>query len=168
MSDEMKTLLAKEAIRDQLYVYCHALDRIDKELGYTVFAEDSTVNYGGFFPKGTGREFIDMCCDAHKKMISTFHQMTNILIKVNGDKAASETYMIAACKYPKEDGSTYTIVARCRDIDRWECRNGVWVIVDRVVSGDNTMMLVPDRDFPNYNMARDRSDHSYTVFNELK
>ena len=37
--DEIKTLLAKEAIRDQIYVYCRALDRIDNELGYSVFAE---------------------------------------------------------------------------------------------------------------------------------
>ncbi|MEG1869376.1 MAG: nuclear transport factor 2 family protein [Oscillospiraceae bacterium] len=169
MSEELKILLAKEAIRDQLYTYTRALDRIDKDLGYTVFAEDSTVNYGGFFPKGTGREFVDKCCNDHTHMISTFHQMTNVLIKIDGDKAASETYMLAACKYPKKDGSgAHTVVARCRDIDRWECRDGKWLIVDRVVAGDNTMFIDPEMDLPNYNMARDKTDHSYTVFNEIK
>ena len=56
---DIETLLAKEAIRDQIYTYCRALDRIDNELGYSVFAEDSKVNYGPTFPKGTGRQFID-------------------------------------------------------------------------------------------------------------
>ena len=94
--DEIKTLLAKEAIRDQIYVYCRALDRIDNELGYSVFAEDSQVDYGPTY-RGTGRGFIDNMLEQHRHMICTHHMMTNILIKVDGDKAVSETYMYAAC-----------------------------------------------------------------------
>ena len=44
--EKLKTLIEKEEIRDQIYVYCRALDRIDNELGYSVFAEYSVVDYG--------------------------------------------------------------------------------------------------------------------------
>ena len=166
---EVQLLKDKEAIRDQIYTYCRALDRIDNELGYTVFAEDSHVNYGPTFPSGTGREFIDDMLNQHRHMISTHHMMTNILIKVDGDKAVSETYMFAACKFKKnKKGDTFSVEARCRDIDRWEKRNGNWVVVDRVVAGDNTRMMDPTQDLENYNTHRNtRKDHSYTVFSEI-
>lgn len=170
MIDEKKIqeLLDKEAIRDQIYLYCRALDRIDNELGYSVFAEDSKVNYGPTFPEGTGRQFIDMMLEQHRGMISTHHMMTNIYIKVDGDKAASETYMFAACKFPKKSGGTFTVNARCRDIDRWERRDGKWLIVTRTVAGDNTMMVEPKHDFENYNESRDdRRDVSYEVLDEI-
>ena len=79
---ELEQLVAKEAIRDQIYTYCRSLDRIDNELGYSVFAEDSEVDYGPTY-KGTGRGFIDMMLDQHRQMISTSHMMTNIIIKFN-------------------------------------------------------------------------------------
>ena len=43
---ELEVLVEKEAIRDQIYNYCRALDRIDNDLGYTVFAPDAEVDYG--------------------------------------------------------------------------------------------------------------------------
>lgn len=170
---DIETLLAKEAIRDQIYTYCRALDRIDNELGYSVFAEDSKVNYGPTFPKGNGRQFIDNMLNQHRHMISTHHMMTNILIKVDGNKAASETYMYAACKFPKKlkggKKSTFTVEARCRDIDKWECRDGKWLIVERVVAGDNTMIVVPGQDLENYNTERNnKKDPSYKFFADFE
>lgn len=166
-NNNLQALLDKDAIRDQIYVYCRALDRIDNQLGYSVFAEDSRVNYGPTFPSGTGREFIDNMLNQHRNMISTHHMMTNILIKLNGDKAVSETYMYAACKFPKKIGS-FTVEARCRDIDKWEKRDGKWLIVERVVAGDNTFIYAPDnerKDLPNYNSFRDDGkDSSYAFF----
>ena len=157
---DIETLLAKE-------------DRIDNELGYSVFAEDSKVNYGPTFPKGTGRQFIDNMLNQHRHMISTHHMMTNILIKVDGNKAASETYMYAACKFPKKQKngkkSTFTVEARCRDIDKWECRDGKWLIVERVVAGDNTMIVVPGQDLENYNTERNnKKDPSYKFFADFE
>ena len=92
---DLEILVEKDKIRDQIYTYCRALDRIDFELGYTIFAEDSEVDYGPTY-KGTGRGFIDMMLKMHtKQMLSTHHMMTNILIKLNedGTKAVSETCM---------------------------------------------------------------------------
>ncbi len=170
MSEELKVLIAKEAIRDQIYTYCHALDRIDNELGYTVFSDDAVVDYGPFY-KGTGHGFIDHCLNAHRGQLATHHMMTNVLIKVDGDKAVSETYMYAANKYPMDDGRNYSTEARCRDIDNWECRDGKWVIVKRIVAGDNTRLLSKYKDLENYNTCRGdncREDPSYILFPELK
>jgi hypothetical protein len=161
---DLEKLVEKEKIRDQIYTYCRALDRIDNELGYTVFAEDAVVNYGPTY-KGTGKGFIDMMLKQHRKMISTHHMMTNILINFNedGTKAASETYMYAACKYKDKKGNaSFTVEARCRDIDKWEKRDGKWVIVDRIVAGDNTFMVTPTMYTDDYNNGRDKvRDVSY-------
>ena len=93
---ELEKLVEKDAIRDQYYVYARALDRIDNPLGKTVFAEDAQVDYGPTY-KGTGYGFIDMMLKMHRKMVSTHHVMTNILIKLNedGTKAAAVTAVVA-------------------------------------------------------------------------
>ena len=162
MERKLAELIEKEAIREQIYNYCRALDRIDNELGYTIFAEDAKVDYGPTY-KGTGRGFIDMMLDQHRRMVSTHHMMTNILIKLSDDmtRAASETYMYAACKYKNKAGeASFVVEARCRDI-------GKWVITERVVAGDNTFMLTP-RYFDDYNNGRDTvKDPSYTFFEEI-
>ena len=85
---ELEKLVEKDAIRDQYYVYARALDRIDNPLGKTVFAEDAQVDYGPTY-KGTGYGFIDMMLKMHRKMVSTHHVMTNILIKLNEYKLPS-------------------------------------------------------------------------------
>ena len=171
---DLEKLVAKEAIRDQIYRYCRSLDRIDNELGYTVFAEDAQVDYGPTY-KGTGRGFIDMMLDQHRGYFSTHHMMTNILIEFNedGTKAASETYMYAACKMADFRDPTkvgMTVEARCRDIDNWELRDGKWVIVKRIVAGDNTFLLAPGKMYqPDYNAGRDTvRDPSYDVFDSVK
>ena len=37
---DLEILIEKDKIRDQIFNYCRALDRIDNELGYTIFAEE--------------------------------------------------------------------------------------------------------------------------------
>ena len=164
MEHKLAELIEKEAIREQIYNYCRALDRIDNELGYTIFAEDAKVDYGPTY-KGTGRGFIENILEQHKRIVSTQN-----IIKNNDDmtRAASETYMYAACKYKNKAGeASFVVEARCRDIDKWEKRDGVWVITERVVAGDNTFMLTP-KYFDDYNNGRDTvKDLSYTFFEEI-
>ncbi len=171
---DLEILVEKDKIRDQIYTYCRALDRIDFELGYSIFAEDAEVDYGPTY-KGTGRGFIDMMLKMHTKMmLSTHHMMTNILIKFNedGTKAVSETYMYAACKYRnKAKKPTFTVEARCRDIDKWEKRDGKWVIVKRIVAGDNSFILNSPSYTDDYNNGRGKSkenDPSYVMFGEIE
>jgi hypothetical protein len=78
-----------------MHRYCRAMDRIDAKLGYSVWHDDGTADYGPFF-KGSGRDFIDWVCNFHRTLISQFHQVTNILIDVMGEHATSESYVTAA------------------------------------------------------------------------
>ena len=112
-----------------------------------------------------------MMLKMHRKMVSTHHMMTNILIKFNedGTKAASETYMYAACKYKNKKGeASFTVEARCRDIDNWEKRDGKWVIVKRVVAGDNSFIIPAPQYTDDYNNGRDKvRDISYDVLESV-
>ena len=69
LAKEIDRLASIEEIRAQLFNYIQAVDRIDYELGYSVFAEDSLLDYGSYyydiFPNMTGRQFIDSCLGDH-------------------------------------------------------------------------------------------------------
>jgi hypothetical protein len=48
MSDTelLRTLADRQAITDLIYRYCRAMDRIDPDLGYTIWHEDGVADYG--------------------------------------------------------------------------------------------------------------------------
>ena len=77
--------------------------------------------------------------------------------------------MYAGCKYKNRKGvATFTVEARCRDIDNWEKRDGKWVIVKRTVAGDNTFMVMEPRYTDDYNNGRDKvRDISYDVLESV-
>ena len=166
--EQLKVLIEKEEIKDQIYRYCRAVDRIDKELGYSIFAEDSVVDYGPNY-KGSGHGFIDYVLDVHRPMLSTHHMTSNTYIKVKDNNAASETYLYVSCKMKGKENKTFSIEARCRYIDNWEKRNGKWLIVKRIVAGDNTRILSHYKDLEMYNTSRDdKNDPSYAVLGEIE
>ena len=118
----LATLHAKQAITEVLHRYCHAMDRIDHELGYQVWHPDGTADYEGVF-QGTGRGFVDWVLDQHRTFDGTSHQVTNIQIDVAGDEATSEAYVTACNRKGDQDW-----VIRARYIDTWSCREGEWRI----------------------------------------
>ncbi len=163
----LEKVIESEEIKAQMFRYCRAVDRIDYELGRSVFADDAVVDYGPTY-QGSGKGYIDtMLKTQHKMMISTHHMMTNILIEFNedGTKAASEAYISASCKYKTKAGKpSFTVEAHCRDIDNWEKRDGKWLIVKRIVAGDNTYIINPQY-LEDYNNGRARKvDPSYEYF----
>ena len=143
---DLEKLVEKDAIRDQYYVYARALDRIDNPLGKTVFAEDAQVDYGPTY-KGTGYGFIDMMLKMHRKMVSTHHVMTNILIKLNedGTKAAAVTAVVAR----NEFAAGYLAVEAAAKLARHESWTGASSVGFSVVrqetmySSDNQKLLFP-------------------------
>jgi hypothetical protein len=89
-------LEAKQAITEAIYRYCRAMDRIDPELAKTVWHGDATLDYGRIF-KMTAAEYTASIEAMHAPFDATHHQVGNILIDVDGDRATSEAYVTARC-----------------------------------------------------------------------
>jgi hypothetical protein len=135
MPDPMETLLAKQAITEVLYRYCHAVDRIDPELGSQIWHPDGLAHYEGIFD-GTGQDFIDFVFESHRQADATSHQLTNVLIELDGDRATSESYVHACVRAGGND-----IILRGRYSDTWSRRAGEWRIDERRYGHDIVQML---------------------------
>ena len=97
MSDLVTQVADRQAITDQIYRYCRAMDRIDHELGYSIWHEDGTADYGHNY-QGTGRGFIDHVCAQHAGLQQHSHQVSNIIIELDGEKAGGEAYVTATLR----------------------------------------------------------------------
>ncbi len=137
MSDTLETLIAKQAITEVLHRYCFAVDRMDPELGAQIWHPDGLAHYGPDIFEGTGAGFIEWVYESHSHCDATSHQVTNIMIEVEGDAATSETYVTACLRMGSTD-----IVARGRYRDTWSCRNDSWRIDVRRYETD-VMQFLP-------------------------
>lgn len=124
-------LKAKEEIREKLAMYCHCVDRCAPEIGYQVFWKDAIIDYGKWF-RGSGKEFIDWVCASHLQSRSTMHRVSNFMIKVDGERAMSQTYVRAIIqKYPDPDGISRNYETFSRYLDKWKFIDGEWWLVGR-------------------------------------
>jgi hypothetical protein len=156
------TLADKFAITEQLYRYCRSVDRLDVPLGHSVFHEDSTADYGPTGYRGTGRGAIDWICKAHLHLQAHSHQVTNVLIEVDGDRAGSEAYVTATLRMER-DGQTSQLEVWARYCDRWSRRDGVWRIDhrDTVIDFDSSRDVTPK--YHHEWTRRDPQDPSYAA-----
>ncbi len=153
------------AITQQIYRYCRSVDRLDVPLGHRVFHPDSHADFVIY--KGSGRGWIDFVCERHRSFLHHSHQVTNIIIDLDGDRAGSEAYVTATLR--ARDGGR--IVQRqfwARYVDRWSRRDGGWAIDERecVIDFDSVTDVTPMADHER--ARRDPSDPSYAVLGELE
>ncbi|SMB26537.1 conserved protein of unknown function [Sterolibacterium denitrificans] len=130
MTISLQALSDRQAITDLIYSYCRSMDRMDRELGYSVWHEDGVADYGSIYC-GSGRQFVDWVCEIHQSMTSHSHQISNILLQLNGDRAGSESYVTVALRFNHE-GKLKQETVRGRYLDRWSRRNGQWGIEQRI------------------------------------
>ena len=118
LDDQLADVVAKQAITEVLYRYCRGLDRMDRPMVDTVWHPGGTGDYGAIF-NGTGEEFLDWVWPVHASMRRHSHQITNVLIEVDGDTAISEAYVTVCLRNEAEPGHLVDIVSRGRYVDRW-------------------------------------------------
>ena len=161
---ELTTMVAdKQAITDQLCNYARAMDRIDRELGYAVWHDDGTAQYGEMFT-GTGRDFIDWVCGTHAQMIAHTHRITNIFIEIDDEAATSEAYVHATLRFEK-DGLLLQGTVFGRYLDRWSKREGRWAIDHRDYVQDIDELREAGASLVGaFGGRRDRDDPSYALF----
>lgn len=163
-SSALDELLAKQAISEVVYRYCRSMDRMDVELGYTVWHDGGTANYGPLY-SGTGRGFIEWVTEYHRQLTAMSHQVANILIDVNGDKADSESYITVAL-YSSNGGKETLTTGRGRYLDQWSFRNGRWAIDHRDFILDFDFTSEIKTNFPGW-YTRDKDDKSYHVIKRI-
>jgi hypothetical protein len=135
MSDSLEVLAAKQAITEVLYCYCHAVDRIDPDMGSKIWHADGLAHYEGIF-EGSGDGFMEFVLESHRQTEATSHQLTNVLIEVDGDRASSESYVTACVRAGGAD-----VVVRGRYSDSWSRRAGAWRIDERRYRHDIIQVL---------------------------
>ena len=161
-SATLDELRDRQAITDLIYRYCRAMDRIDAELGYTIWHDDGLADYGDGVYRGSGRGFIDFVCAQHRHALTHTHQVTNIVLELDGSKAASESYVFSVLRVAQGEGIRQ-ITTWGRYIDEWSKRSGRWGIDRRLAirDFDEIRDATPLHDLDQ--ARRDRNDPSYTV-----
>jgi len=157
----------RQAITDLLYRYCRAMDRIDHELGYSIWHDDGEADYGENVFQGSGRGFIDHVCEQHSHLINHSHQVTNVVIELNGDKAASEAYVTANLRMER-GGKLMQIQVLSRYLDQWSRRDGRWGIDKRKTLMDMGDIREVNPMASDDRWSRDRNDPSYEVFAAIR
>ncbi len=165
--DMLRGLSDRQAIIDLIYRYCRAVDRLDVPLGHSIWHDGGYADYGAAVYQGEGRGVIDLICRQHLHTLHHSHQVTNIIIELEGDRAGSESYAIAALRIKRGDTLTQMTVWT-RYVDNWSRRDGRWGLDKRVAIRDFDMVqdVVP---LAEHDVGRrDHSDPSYRVLGRLK
>lgn len=183
MPEDIETLLAREAIRDQLYTYLRALDRLDLELMNTVFHPDAIILHGekekGVWAlQGAASDEMPRNISLQRQnAVFHSHEVANTLIRVKGNRAVSEAYLAHVCRVDREQNpsvisgldisdDTQVVDAhyRGRYLDRWEKRDGSWRISHRQTVLDLSWTQPVHKGIVGINATRDRTDPSYALF----
>jgi SnoaL-like domain len=160
---ELQLCADRQAITDLIYRYCRAVDRLDVPLGHSIWHPDGQADYGAEIYQGDGRGVIDHICAQHRHALHHSHQVSNIIIDLDRDRAGSESYVTATLRVRRgEQLKQLTVWGRY--IDQWSRRDGHWGLHTRIAIRDFdeirdvVAMNVHDR------ARRDRSDPSYGAF----
>jgi len=162
----LQALLDKQAITEAIYTYCRAVDRLDISLGHSIWHEDGIADYGADYYQGPGRGVIDLICQHHENLISHSHQVTNILIDLDGDRAGSEAYVSGSMRVQR-DGKIQHMGVWARYLDSWEKREGRWGLMRRETVFDHEEIREVTPMGRSLAFTRDRSDPSYAYVGRL-
>lgn len=132
MNEEaLRELLDKQAITEVLYRYARACDRADAEIMGSCFHPDSSHRHGRF--EGSSADFVLFAMKIIQGTKLERHQITNIMIEVDGDVALAESqYEAYHRQSDPETGEDEDYFQGGRFIDRFERRGGEWRIAARI------------------------------------
>jgi hypothetical protein len=126
----------KQTITERIHQYCYAVDLYDRELGQQLWHPDGTVTFEGVFD-GLGRDYFDWHHQFRDSGVVTSHNVSNILIRLDGDRATSTAYVHSCTRVGSSDHVMWG-----RYNDTWSCREGEWRIDSR------TFTLALSQTFP--------------------
>ena len=189
-TNELQSLLDKQAITELIHSYCQASDRHDHEKLRTLYHEDAIDDHGSFY-KGLAMSFIDKLPEIQAPMKILHHNATTINIALDTSTAEctyaeAEVYVLAYHQVAIEDSSgqtptlgvandTMDLLIGGRYFDKFEKRAGVWKFSYKAVVADWATVDTPSRvalDHPmltgSYFGCPGKTDPSFSVFKLIK
>jgi ketosteroid isomerase-like protein len=167
---EWAELIARERIRDVLHLYCHATDRADHTQLAACFHPDAELDFGYFH--GGPKDLIAFSEGFLAKFSGTHHSLSNIVIRVDGDRAETLSHITAVHSQWKRRSGVFDMIGWGRYVDRFEKRDDAWRIAHRKVMFDWTIELPSGFEWPEsllpFAGRRDRDDPSYRIFPPLR
>lgn len=154
-------LLARHEISDVIKRLARATDRLDEEMMVSCYHPDGYDDHNVF--RGPPTDFAAWVREALGGFEATHHFVGDPYIVVRGEGAQAETYCEA-----HHVGQDSDMVMGLRYLDRFEKRDGTWLIAKRVCAFDwrYTVPFDPARQWrfgADFTVGRrDRSDISYT------
>lgn len=147
----LKLLRDKDEIRDVIARYVHGIDRRMPELVRGCYWPDAIDDHGSILVDDI-EKYIAACLDVIDSCKIIYHLVGNMLIRVDGDVARSEAYLMAHHRLegptephwrvapevlpPELVGKWGDYFVGSRMVDRMERRNGEWRIAHRSVVYD--------------------------------
>lgn len=129
----------REAIRDLIAAYAHAIDRRRWDMMALLFHPDATFGFGPV--QGTWQEFAGQAQAIIDPCLATQHQLGQVQFGFeSGEVCHTETYFTAMHTIPAgypvpevfpDKGLIYSAVIAGRYVDRFERRAGEWRIARR-------------------------------------
>ncbi|MES1263959.1 MAG: nuclear transport factor 2 family protein, partial [Peristeroidobacter soli] len=134
LEQQLAELLDKQAIHELINAYCNAADRHDHDKMRALYHEDA-IDEHGHFAKGPAHEFIDKLPEIQAAMEILHHNVTTVNLRLDGDRAEGEVYIIAFHKV-KDGGKGFDVLIGGRYFDKYEKRKGVWKFSYRSIVAD--------------------------------
>lgn len=126
---------ARQAITDCILRNALACDMLDVERWKDTYWPDGREDHG--WSDGNAHRFIDETVPfLRTTMDTTWHQVGNVLIELDGATAKAVSYFFAYCRIAAANGARSDLFSGGRYIDRFERRDGTWRIAHRISKGD--------------------------------
>lgn len=128
-------LLARAEITDVIQRLARGTDRLDRDLMASCYHPDGFDDHNSF--RGSGDDFADWVCEVLPHFAATMHFIALPHIRLDGDVAQVDTYCVAHhVSQPDAEGQATDMVLGLRYVDRFEKRDGAWLIAKRVCAFD--------------------------------
>ncbi len=136
MSITVDELLAREEITDVIKRLARGTDRLDRDAMASCYHPDGYDDHNSF--RGSGEEFANWVCQVLPHFEATMHFIGSPSIRFGADDVVSgiaqcDTYCVA-----HHVGAGTDMILGLRYVDRFERRDGVWLIAKRVCAFDWT------------------------------
>lgn len=134
MDERLQALLDIQAIRDLVMTCCRAADRKDMALMRSLYHPDAVEDHGAFF-NGPASAFIDRLPEIQAPIDILHHNITTHHVRLDGDRAEGEVYVLAMHRVQREGGA-FDVLVGGRYLDSYARRDGAWRFDSRAIIAD--------------------------------